>query len=135
VAPWLLVLAWYAVIFWFSAQPGEISDAQSGAVERLAGVEAAMPIRKSAHVLLFFGLGVFSCPALWLRGLRRVRLVLATVGLCAALAGLDEFHQFFVPERAALLSDVGLDTLSAAVGAAICAALLAKWRSRARRHT
>jgi len=37
--------------------------------------------------------------------------------LCAALGALDELHQYFVPGRSALVTDVLLDTASAALGA------------------
>ena len=139
--PWLLVLAVYAVIFWFSAQPGEISDAQSAAIKgMLGGYEAEwleVFVRKFAHVSLFFVLGALAGFA-WLRHggdepSRYRRAVLYAVALCAALAASDEFHQFFVPGRAALVSDVMLDTASSALGA-LCLAGLAWLRARKNRR-
>ena len=127
VWPWLIVLAMYAVIAWFSAQPGDVSDAQSGAITgRLPfqGNWVAVLVRKLAHVALFFPLGAAAGFA-WLRSgdrgpKRHRRAVLRAVALCALLAASDELHQLFVPDRAALVSDVLLDTVSAALGA-LCA--------------
>lgn len=123
VWPWLTVLAVYAVIYWFSAQPGEISDAQSLRVENLLGHSAdwfSVLVRKSAHVALYLVLGAAACFA-WLREgempRRRRFAVLRAAALCALLAGLDELHQDFVAERAALMSDVLLDTASSALAA------------------
>jgi len=134
--PWLLTLAIYAVIYWFSAQPSEISNIQSAAVRDWIGFPewATTLVRKIAHVLLYVGLGAAACLA-WLRcgrgddGVRRA--ILRAVVLCAALAALDEFHQYFVPGRAALISDVILDTVSAALGAA-CLVKIAKQHTKNR---
>ena len=38
------------------------------------------------------------------------------LAVTAAVAGLDEWHQAFVPGRAARVSDVGLDTIGGMVG-------------------
>jgi VanZ family protein len=129
--PWLPTLAMYAVICWFSAQSGEISDAQSAVVRDLFRVQVEWIealVRKVAHVLLYIGQGAAAAFA-WLRcgrcePKRYGRTVLRAVLLCAALAALDEFHQYFVPGRAALISDVLLDTVSAALGA-LCVVMIA----------
>ena len=123
VWPWLPVLAMYATIFWFSAQPGEISDAQSAIVKGWIGPDWEWLegiVRKLAHVALFLGLGAAAAFA-WLRRegepKRFGRVLARAVILCAALAASDEFHQLFVPGRSALVSDVLLDTVSATLGA------------------
>ena len=126
--PWLPVLAVYAVICWFSAQPGEVSDPQSGMVRELISAQwewVEVLVRKLAHVALFFGLGAAAAFA-WLKcGGSSRKALLRSVVLCAVLAALDELHQYFVPERAALLTDVLLDTAGAALGA-LCAVGLSK---------
>ena len=135
--PWLPTLAIYAVICWFSAQPSEISNTQSTAVTDLIGIQAEWImnfVRKLAHVLLYAALGA-SAGFAWLRSDPREpkrfrRMALRATALCASLAALDEFHQFFVPGRAALVSDVLLDTVSAALGA-LCAGKIARKRQSA----
>ena len=114
-----------ALIFFFSSQPGETSYQLSGAVAdtvQHSKVSAITPswfsaqnfnanIRKWAHVYIYCALGVSMavtvhlwtrCIALWQQGL-----------LAAALSTLyamsDEIHQYFVPARAMLLTDVGID--------------------------
>jgi VanZ family protein len=71
-------------------------------------------IRKLAHVTEF---GVFSAAVF--RGVRcgrtgwQVRWALATLVIAAGYAGLDEWHQSFVPLRHATPRDVAIDTLGA----------------------
>ena len=131
VLSWLPALAIYAVICWFSAQPSEISNTQSAAVTDWIGFPewATTLVRKLAHVSLFSFLGAATGFA-WYRcdrdePKRSGRIVLRAAALCAALAALDEFHQYFVPGRAALIGDVLLDTASAALGA-LCVAKIAQ---------
>ena len=118
IRPWLMVAAWYALIFWFSAQSGDVSEWQSRRVEDFAGADTLLmlPVRKWAHVLLFAVQGGLCCRAWRMNGLRGWALPLAAVGLCAALGALDEVHQIFVPERSALVIDAVIDTLSAGAG-------------------
>ena len=61
------------------------------------------------------------------------RAVARAVILCAALAASDEFHQLFVPGRAALISDVILDTAGAALGALGSMGLAGLWARKSRR--
>ena len=139
---WLPTLAIYAAICWFSAQPSEISDTQSAAVADLIGIQAEWItnfVRKLAHVLLYVALGA-SAGFAWLRRdpsepKRFGRVMPRATALCAALAALDELHQLFVPGRAALISDVLLDTASAALGAlgALYAGKAARRRQSKRR--
>jgi len=140
--PWLAVLAIYAVISWFSAQPGDISATQSGTVTGLMGYQVEwfeILMRKLAHVMLFFILGAAVAFA-WHRrcignrdhAKKNCPAALPVVVLCALLAALDEFHQYFVPERAALVSDVLLDTLGAAFGAMGAFLLVRLWRRRSK---
>jgi len=136
VWPWLLVLAVFGVISWFSAQPGEISDIHTEMAKELLGAQAGWVdpfVRKFAHVGLFFALGAASAFA-WLRWGKPFRKVLLyTVVLCGILGGLDEFHQLFVPERAGLLSDVLLDTVGATLGA-LCVTGLSKTLAKSAKY-
>lgn len=136
---------WYAVIFFFSAQPGEESAqlSDSLALELLdLGLftgDGATPmtvltffLRKGAHMGVYFVLTALLLLAL--RGLfSPLRRGALAVGLCAVLAGLDELHQYFVPGRSCQLRDVILDTLGGVCFAlAWTAVLLVKKRRRAK---
>ncbi len=86
-------------------------------------------IRKMAHVTEF---GLFSITVF--HGIRRGRLgwrfswALATLVLAVAYAGLDEWHQSFVPLREARVRDVAIDALGAVVAQTLVW-FYAKWRS------
>ncbi len=141
--PWLIVLAVYGVIFWFSSQPGTVSDSQTERVQSLVGMQsdwAAILVRKMAHVVLFCTLGASACFAwFWTNrnAYRLRRALLYAAVLCLALAGLDELHQLFISERSAELADVALDTASAALGAwgmTGCIWLQRQWKRRSLRN-
>ena len=151
---WLPAALWYRVIWGFSAQSaavsGDLSDrllwrlmawlspafaagdaaAQTAAVELLSFFE-----RKAAHMFLYFVLLLLVWLALapLIRGKRR-QAGLAAV-LCALLAGLDEYHQTFIPGRSGQLRDVAIDLAGAAAALMLAAVLLwAVRRRRARRR-
>jgi len=64
-------------------------------------------VRWTAHYFEYFFLFVLFT---WLVGLRP----LTALVLCVALAGADEGHQYFLPERSCSLRDINLDTAGAA---------------------
>jgi VanZ family protein len=80
--------------------------------EALASLNAVF--RKSAHLAGYAILG-----ALWFRALRgertgwSLRWALGAVAIAAAVAGIDEWHQSFVPSRGGSPYDVLLDTAGA----------------------
>lgn len=129
---WLLVVLWIALIFWFSSQPSTVSSAQSDQVIAILDWGGLPPlsefiVRKSAHILLFLGLGVLSYLALRRSGVARPpHAAVLALAFCALNAALDEFHQIFVPGRGALFTDVLIDTTAALVAATLCALLDAR---------
>jgi len=74
----------------------------------------------------------FILSLLVLRGIRagrkenHLRWAVVAVGIVAAYAALDEFHQSFVPGRGAAVADVLLDT-AGGVAAQLIAALFLLW--------
>lgn len=129
---------WAGLIFVLSAQPSIVSGKQSGYIagtlqsllggfmggEGVGNMQALYEVldhlvRKSAHAAIYAILGM---TALWgfVRGQfgqGRAQVVAAHL-LCTLYAALDELHQFFVPGRGMLLSDVLLDSVGALVGIA-----------------
>jgi VanZ family protein len=85
--------------------------------------------RKMAHVTEF---GLFSITVFHgIRGGRfgwRFSWALATLVIAVTYAGLDEWHQSFVPLREARVRDVAIDALGAALAQTLVW-LYAKWRS------
>lgn len=131
---WLLrawpAAAWGALIFIFSTSYFS-SEHTAGVIIPIlhwlfpgASLDALLEvhhwIRKSAHFIEFF---VFSL--LLLRAIRgerqglNWRWALLAIGIAAAYAGLDEFHQVFVPNRVASPWDALIDTSGAVVAQAV----------------
>ena len=121
-----------AVIFAFSAMPGEESGDTSGAL--LMFVAGAMEklghlpfsadqlavlhhvIRKIAHFTEFAILGVTTVIALYNKNRSRSCNYLLPIIIAVLYACSDEFHQLFVPGRAGTIKDVLVDSLGALTG-------------------
>lgn len=87
------------------------SDIDATADEQSHGI-----LRKIGHITEFAILGTLVC---WLAGMRkkeRWQLFSLPLLFCLAVACVDETIQLFVPGRAGRLTDVGIDTLGAALG-------------------
>lgn len=116
-----------ALIFFLSAQPAEVSYHLSEVVTETVQAshrEAWLPqwfnaqsfhanLRKWAHVYIYCALGVSVAVTVqfWTRRLSLPQRALLSSALCMLYAVSDELHQCFVPGRAMLLSDVGVDAL------------------------
>lgn len=138
----VLLLVLYGLIFGFSAQDGEQSGSLSQMISEkcvellhhLAGknwTEGFMrelaeyfehPLRKFAHFSEYACMGIllYLLWSQWLRKGRRLYLLIVLWVFCSA--GLDEFHQLFVPGRWGSFWDVLLDTCGGAFGMLLCAA-------------
>lgn len=129
-------LLWYALICFFSSQTGDESSQLSnlvvensidwmgdwGAIFRVdwdALQLLSFLVRKCAHMGVFFILTGLLLFALWRLGASPRARAGLSLGLCALLAGLDEFHQTFVPGRDGKLPDVLID-----LGGGVCFLLL-----------
>ncbi len=135
---WLLVIVWMALIFGFSARTAPESSAQSGRVIRVAA-ELAVPefkamsppeqeglieewqhvVRKSAHGLAYFGLGILSSLALSGYGWSRRKQIWTALAIPYVYSVLDEIHQIFVSGRAFMFTDIGIDMAAASAGVLI----------------
>lgn len=131
----LLSILWMAVIFMFSAQTGEESDAQSGFLTNLicklipfqlseGGIDnLTLIIRKMAHFTEYAILGVlyFNTAHYFMayrknekniyggNGRAACKAVAFTTALCMLYAMSDEFHQSFTDGRSPALRDVIID--------------------------
>lgn len=72
-------------------------------------------LRKSAHVAIYFLLGLAGSFGLQKRVTPTWLRVVLTVLACAGVAAFDEFHQLLTGGRSPLFQDVMLDTVAAAV--------------------
>lgn len=92
-------------------------------------------IRKCGHFTEYFILSLLILRAI--RGGRhttRLAWALAAIGIVAAYAALDEFHQSFVPGRTPAVMDVLIDASGGAAAQAIAALVLLWGHVRARRN-
>ncbi|MDP4092248.1 MAG: VanZ family protein [Bacillota bacterium] len=128
-----ITILWCCIIFWFSAQPAGTSTEMSSSVSKtlldlfdklfkgntphfITGVvlNGDHYVRKSGHAIEYFILGILVLNLL--RQFKIKRYGIWAILLSTLYASSDEFHQLFVPGRAAMISDVILDTTAAAVG-------------------
>ena len=70
-----------------------------------------MCIRDSVYIYCALGVSMAVTVHLWTVSLALWQKALLSAALCMLCAAGDELHQFFVPGRAMLLSDVGIDAM------------------------
>ena len=135
---YVIVCGWALVIFILSNQPAAVSSGQSGVIvghlqQAMPGVSTAVLtflVRKSAHIIAYFILGILMYRALRINMRRWQKRTVASLALisCSLYAVTDEIHQLFVPGRSGELRDVMIDSIAALVGIGLCT-----WMMR-RRH-
>jgi VanZ family protein len=127
---WMLLVLWMALIFFFSAQAAlqskELSSGLTGffiqAIERFfpawnfSATAFHGLIRKIAHFVIYFVLGLFMIQALRASKITWKKATLLALVLCSVYAVTDEYHQFFVPGRGAQVTDVLLDSVASSLG-------------------
>lgn len=130
----LLTLMCMVLIFCFSLDNAEISARKSGEVtESIVKVvvddyselpekkqmsimdKAHHIVRKTAHFVIYTMLGFFASCTVGKRGLFG-KGSLATLIFCFLYACIDELHQYFVPGRSCMFTDVLIDTSGAMLG-------------------
>lgn len=126
-----LCFAWMIVIWHFSLAPAEESAAESSGVQDFlngvlekTGLSVRLSshvVRKTAHFTEFFVLGVLATASMLALGVPYPFLPAAVCPILTAV--VDETIQRFVPGRAALLTDVLLDSAGGCAGV-LCFALI-----------
>lgn len=138
---WWPVLAWAALIWmfstsWFTSEnTGRIIEpafqwllphASPETIELLHAM-----VRKCGHLFEYFIFGLLVLRGVHVgRSSQQLKWALITIGIVAAYAAIDEYHQSFVPGRTAAVADVLLDT----AGGAISQVLAAVWPTRSGRQ-
>jgi|LGVE01.1.fsa_nt_gb VanZ family protein len=140
---WGLVILWMALIFCFSAQPGNVSAHLSGGVvevvvnqvvsnfSQLSPAEQgeitqewSFIIRKSAHGMIYTSLGILVSLSLFqsFKTRQRVKItdtqrqMILALGICVLYAISDEMHQTLVIGRSGEVRDVLIDSTGALIG-------------------
>lgn len=124
ILAWTSIFIWSGVIFQFSAQNAEESSTLSQGLSKvlyqmissLPGIKFEISffhslLRKSAHFLIFFILALLLLNAFRISGFDFNYSALYTIIIAVIYAALDEYHQSFIPGRAAELRDVLIDSL------------------------
>lgn len=140
---WALTALWLIVIFLFSSYPDYESDEQTlfviDVLNTIFGLDLSSGdlfssfgflqsidfiIRKSAHFIEYFILGVLSFISLrdlrYLFKKQRMAQSVIAVSFCALYAVSDEIHQLFVEGRYGCLRDVLIDTSGSVLAVMIC---------------
>ena len=132
---WSIVVLWMGLIFFFSAQPAEISSKQSGGAisfllskfsssynfllpsEQLEKIELWQhTVRKITHFLIYAVLGMLCLAALYQHKLKVwMRPIMASL-IAIIYAASDEGHQLFVHGRSCEFRDVCIDSCGAIAG-------------------
>ena len=124
VLAWALAVLCGAAIFLLSAQSGAESAALSSEtmspfswiMQRLFGENGHNVFRKFAHYFAYCALMFLTYHAFYRTRQTRRLAFLQPFVVCVLYAVSDEIHQYFVPERACRLFDVGVDTLGCLTG-------------------
>lgn len=132
----VLLLFWMGVIFTFSNDSGSASSNKSDCIadtivsfisrvshhdysdSELSKIidNCVFIVRKSAHFLEYFILGIFIVNVVKDYKSLKINWILLALLFCFLYACTDEIHQLFVPERSGRLTDVLIDTLGSLCG-------------------
>lgn len=131
---WIVVIGIMVIIFYLSAQPATQSAALSkGWMIRLKVIinelglispyfkewilrRSNNEIRKLAHVIIYYVLGMVTLAALEGSSLIKKKAFFIALGICVLYAVGDEVHQLFILGRSAEIRDVLIDSCGALGG-------------------
>ncbi len=139
----ILLVLWMSVIFIMSSQPAKESSQSSGefvskvidiiysdfdtlSLEQQSEITYNITffVRKSAHFLEYFVLGILSAIVVFTFKESNVFVkTFSAIGFSVFYAISDEVHQYFVPGRACRLLDICIDSLGS-IGAIVMVSLI-----------
>ena len=139
----ILAILWMAIIFSFSAKDADESTKESNAVGMFLGSivysdfeewteeeQQAFAetwdhlVRKCAHMTEYAILGFFLVGAGYVGREKCRRAMGQAFGIAVLYAATDEIHQYFVPGRACMFTDVGIDSVGALLGVLFATVIL-----------
>jgi len=113
------------MIFLLSNEPAGVSSGRSAVIVNILSGSfcLGMPqailtflVRKSAHIIAYFILGILIFNVVRNCKIRRVLMIFIALGLAFCYAASDEFHQLFVVGRSCELRDIMIDTTASLAG-------------------
>lgn len=133
---YLLVIIWMILIFYFSNQPANNSSMQSKGViiKSITAVTKIVnknisekelekiiyitekPVRKLAHIFLYFVLAILVTWLLKSYNLEYNQIFLYSIMICILYSFSDEIHQLFISGRSGSIIDVFIDNLGSYLG-------------------
>ena len=133
---YLLVIIWMILIFYFSNQPANNSSNQSKGViiKSITAVTKIVnknisekelekiiyitekPVRKLAHIFLYFVLAILVTWLLKSYNLEYNQIFLYSIMICILYSFSDEIHQLFISGRSGSIIDVFIDNLGSYLG-------------------
>lgn len=130
----ILVIIWMGIVFWFSAQNGQQSKAQSGStIKKIVSIqnpesnnnikkqndiiESLQPVvRKMAHFTLYTLGGFLILNLMNNFKIGKLYKIMFSIGIGVVYAITDEIHQSFVPQRCGRIFDVFVDSCGVITG-------------------
>ena len=109
-AYWVPVLAWWAVMLYFSSAPNPYA---------LLDDLAWTPIDSVAHLIGFSVFGLLLAMTLGRTLGRTTRALAWALAVCAIYAVIDELHQIPIPGRGCAWQDMVTDGVGGAIGVAL----------------
>lgn len=120
------IRAWWPVVAWVAL----IGLATSVPLPGMGWARSDLPLDKIIHFTLYFGLGWFGGRALWRSERWSVGTLLVYFTAALALAGVDEWHQAWIPLREPSVADWLADASGLSLGLALYIWL--RWRHHRR---
>ncbi len=134
----VILILWMIVIFLFSQDPGASSSDKSdtiatfivNVISNITGNDysdtlsekienCVFIVRKSAHFLEYFILGVLIINVLKDYKVLSIKIFILSILFCLLYAIGDEVHQLFIPQREGRVLDVLIDTSGSIIGVSI----------------
>ena len=133
---YLLIIIWMILIFYFSNQPANNSSKQSKGIiikgittvtkivnKNISNQElnkiiyiVEKPVRKAAHIFLYFVLAILVTWLLKSYNLTYNQIFLYSILICVLYSCSDEIHQLFISGRSGSIVDVFIDNLGSYLG-------------------